>query len=168
MPWPSKQIDSWEMFRELADKNAFTSTPMEVPHICRGQADSNWGLQSSLGRVVSGLTAEQALGIEERCIMEFRSTSKFFPEAALSDTNDFSDLTSWMRHFGAVLPVPSMSWFVEALLHEKRYGGFDLSSDPQLAKFRKDLKVANSSSSRRTDTLECSPNKACSRSVKIP
>ena len=112
MTWPVYEVSSWSRFTDLAAGITFPQ-PHVKPYVVRGQADESWPLKPSLLRLFpQGVTAEDALVVEEVGFDEFRSQAHLhLPSEVLPRAYPNPPLGEWwalMQHYYA--PTRLLDW----------------------------------------------------------
>jgi hypothetical protein len=111
--WPETLVETWDQL-QAAIEPIITTTGSYF----RGQGDAAWPLQASFNRLSHGVAEQDALGIEMRAIMTFRSEAHLHLPPSVLPPSPFKfealdTYVEWlmlMQHYGA--PTRLLDWSV--------------------------------------------------------
>ena len=110
MAWPSRTIESWAEFAEIAESHMLGVPPM-VGYVGRGQAASEWELMPSLNRLLPNpASAQLARILEDFVFTQFSESAALYLQPNLMP-KDHMDRSAWwpiMQHYGA--PTRILDW----------------------------------------------------------
>ena len=109
MTWPTGRFNNWAEFTSFASGFRF-GDPITFANLLRGQPDASWPIKSSLSRLISpGTNEDAALQIEAGLLREFKSHVRNHLSGALIPSDE-STIEWWalMAHHGA--PTRLIDW----------------------------------------------------------